>query len=332
MNRMTAARRALPELVEFDHTGDDFLAAVLAGLALPQKRIPSKFFYDETGSRLFDAICELPEYYPTRSELSVLAARAGEVAALAGPGASLVEFGSGSSVKVRLLLDAMQAPAAYLPVDISRDHLLAAARRLAADYPSVPVVPVCADYTRPFTLPAVSGERTRVGFFPGSTIGNFSRPEAKAFLEAVAGDLGPGAGLLIGVDLRKDRRILHAAYNDAAGVTAQFNLNLLARANRELGADFDLDAFAHDARWLEAEGRIEMHLVARRAQTVTVDGRRFRFAAGESIHTEDSHKYAVDEFRALAAAAGWTPTACWTDANDLFSVHWLVADPVPPLP
>ncbi|MGE0256235.1 MAG: L-histidine N(alpha)-methyltransferase [Alphaproteobacteria bacterium] len=325
MNRINAQRPTPPELVEFDHTGDDFQAAVVAGLALPQKRIPSKFFYDEAGSRLFDAICELPEYYPTRSELSVLAARAGEIAALAGPGASLVEFGSGSSVKVRLLLDAMQAPAAYLPVDISREHLLAAARRLAADYPAVPVIPVCADYTRPFELPAVRGERSRVGFFPGSTIGNFSRAEAKGFLESVAGDLGHGAGLLIGVDLRKDAAILRAAYNDAAGVTARFNLNLLVRANRELGADFDADGFAHEARWLEDEGRIEMHLVARHAQTVTVGGRGFAFTKGESIHTEDSHKYSVGEFQTLAAAAGWTPRAHWTDENGLFSVHWLVA-------
>ncbi|MBM3560069.1 MAG: L-histidine N(alpha)-methyltransferase [Alphaproteobacteria bacterium] len=323
MNLINARCPAPPELVESDHTGDDFQSAVVAGLGLPQKRIPSKFFYDAAGSRLFDAICELPEYYPTRSEVSVLAAHAAEIAALAGPGVSLVEFGSGSSVKVRLLLDAMPVPAAYLPVDISREHLLAAARRLAADYPAVPVVPVCADYTRPFELPAVRGERSRVGFFPGSTIGNFSRDEAKGFLESVAGDLGRGAGLLIGVDLRKDPVILHAAYNDAAGVTARFNLNLLARANRELGANFELDAFAHDARWLEDEGRIEMHLVARRAQTVTVGGRGFAFARGESIHTEDSHKYTVGEFQALAAAAGWTPAACWTDEKDLFSVHWL---------
>ena len=321
-----AALAPLHDFIEYDHTGDDFRAAVLDGLAQPQKRIPAKFFYDERGSQLFEQITELAEYYPTRTEHGLLQQFAGDIAALAGPRASLVEFGAGSSTKVRLLLDAMAAPAAYLPVDISCEHLVASAKQLATDYPAVPVIPICADYTRPFELPAVVGESLRVGFFPGSTIGNFSRAEAKAFLEAVIDDLGPGAGFVIGVDLRKDAAILHAAYNDTAGVTAAFNLNLLARINGELGGDFALDRFDHDARWLDEAGRIEMHLVSRDAQTVTVAGERFALAAGETIHTEDSHKYAIGEFHTLAAAAGWTVEAHWTDDDALFSIHFMRAD------
>jgi dimethylhistidine N-methyltransferase len=315
----------LHDFVEIEHTNDDFLTCVLDGLARPQKRIPSKFFYDENGSRIFDAICELPEYYPTRTELALLADHAAAIAGLIGPHATLVEFGSGSSRKVGYLLDALAEPAAYVPVDISGEHLLASSKTLAENYPELTVIPVCADYTRPFTLPDVAGEAARVGFFPGSTIGNFTRDQAVDFLATVAGDLGSGSGLLIGVDLRKDANILHAAYNDAAGVTAAFNLNLLARINRELGGDFDLDAFAHEARWIDHAGRIEMHLVSRADQTVRIGGRRFSFAAGETIHTEDSHKYTIDGFQALAARAGWLAERFWTDAGDLFSIHYLRA-------
>jgi dimethylhistidine N-methyltransferase len=315
----------LHDYVEVAHTNDDFLACVIEGLAQQQKRFPSKFFYDERGSQIFDAICELPEYYPTRTEIGLLRDWAGAIAALIGPRTTLVEFGAGSTQKVGFLLDALDEVAAYVPVDISGEHLLASAKALATGYPGVLVIPVCADYTRPFDLPAVAAEATRTGFFPGSTIGNFTRDQAAEFLRTVADDLGPGSGLLIGVDLRKDAAILHAAYNDAAGVTAAFNLNLLRRINRELGADFDLDAFAHDARWLDGPGRIEMHLVSRIDQTVRIAGRTFRFAAGESIHTEDSHKYTIDGFRKLAADAGWQAEAVWTDAAALFSIHFLRA-------
>jgi dimethylhistidine N-methyltransferase len=315
----------LHDFVDVEHTNDDFLASVLDGLAQPQKRIPSKFFYDARGSRLFDRICELPEYYPTRTECALLDKHAGEIAELVGRRATLVEFGSGSSQKVGLLLEALVDPAAYVPVDISRDHLIASSKALAAEYPDLTVIPVCADYTRPFALPEVAGEAVRAGFFPGSTIGNFTHDQAIEFLRTVAADLGTGSGLLIGVDLRKDRARLHAAYDDAAGVTAAFNLNLLRRINRELGGDFDLGAFVHQARWLNGPGRIEMHLVSRVAQSVRVAGERFEFAVGESIHTEDSHKYTIDGFRALAASAGWTGEYAWTDAERLFSIHYLRA-------
>jgi L-histidine Nalpha-methyltransferase len=322
-NVMTADLGALHDFVAYEHTNDDFLTSVIDGLGQPQKRIPSKFFYDEKGSQIFDSICDLPEYYPTRTEQALLRAHAGEIADLIGRRATLVEFGSGSSQKVGYLLDALIEPAAYVPVDISREHLFASSKLLAENYPGLTVIPVCADYTRPFDLPAIAGETVRTGFFPGSTIGNFTRDQAADFLHTVAGDLGTGSGLLIGVDLRKDAAILRAAYNDSAGVTAAFNLNLLSRINRELGGDFDVDAFAHDARWLDDVGRIEMHLVSRADQTVHIDGRSFHFADGESIHTEDSHKYTVDGFQALAAKSGWTAEAVWTDAKNLFSMHFL---------
>lgn len=303
---------------------DEFRADVLAGLARRPRRIPCKYFYDALGARIFERICELPEYYPTRTETAMLRAHAAEIARLIGPGASLIEFGSGSAAKARILLDALAEPAAYVPVDLSREQLLASAAALARDYPRVRVAPLCADYARPFELlPGTSAPR--VGFFPGSTIGNFPHAEAVVFLRGVAACLGPGSGLLVGADLKKDARVLHAAYNDAGGVTAEFNLNLLRRANRELGADFDLDRFAHDARWLAQAGRIEMHLVARCDQTVRIGAARFDFRAGESIHTEDSHKYDVDEFRGLAESAGWRAVRHWIDPARLFSVHFLRA-------
>jgi dimethylhistidine N-methyltransferase len=309
-----------------DHDADGaFLDDVLHGLSRPRKWLPCKYLYDAAGSRLFDRICDLDEYYPTRAETAILQARRHEIARLAGPGAALVELGSGSSVKVRILLDALEAPAAYVPIDISRAHLLAAAADLAADHPGLPVVPVCADYTRPFPLPeAAAGPPARkLGFFPGSTIGNFDPPDARDFLSSVAETLGPGAGLVIGVDLKKDPAILRAAYDDAEGVTAAFNLNLLHRINTELGGDFDPEAFAHEARWNEPAGRIEMHLVSRAPQTAHVAGRAFAFEPGETVHTENSHKYALPEFRSLAEAAGWRPVEAWTDEAGLFSVHYL---------
>lgn len=301
-----------------------FAADVRAGLAARPKRLPCKYFYDEEGSRLFERICELPEYYPTRAETALLADIAGEIAELAGPHARVIELGSGASHKVRLLLDALDRPAAYLPVDISREALIEAAERIAAAYPAIRVTAICADYTRPFAVPAVAAPPGRpLAFFPGSTIGNFPPTEARRFLALCARLLGRDGSMVIGVDLKKDRAVLEAAYNDAAGVTAAFNLNLLARINRELGGDFDLPAFGHRAFYDAAIGRIEMHLVSRRAQRVRIGGDEFAFATGETIHTEDSYKYAPVEFQALAQAAGWQPRRVWTGAG-LFSLHYLV--------
>jgi len=302
---------------------DDFLAAVLNGLGRARKTLPCKFFYDEAGSALFDAICDTPEYYPTRTEFGILTAAAGEIADLAGRGGVLVEYGSGSSRKTRLLLDAL-APAVYMPIDISREHMLAACHTLSQDYPAMHLMAVCADYTRPLRLPAVArGGQQRLAFFPGSSIGNFAPLEALRFLKNVAQQLALDDGLLVGVDLKKDSAILNAAYNDAAGVTAAFNLNLLARCNAELGADFDLGTFAHQAFYNAAVGRIEMHLESTREQRVRIGGQDFTFAAGETIHTENSYKYAADEFGLLATQAGFEPQRCWTDEADLFSVHLL---------
>ncbi|HEY0523996.1 MAG TPA: L-histidine N(alpha)-methyltransferase [Stellaceae bacterium] len=303
---------------------EDFRDAVLAGLSRPRKSIPCKFFYDERGSALFEEICDLPEYYPTRTEIAILEDAVPEIADLAGPAAALIEFGSGSSRKVRILLDALRAPAAYVPVDISREHLRRSAADLAADFPALDVVAVCADYTRPFRLPPLAAStRRRVGFYPGSTIGNFTPDDAGAFLRTAARLLGRGAGMVIGVDLRKDRETLEAAYDDRRGVTAAFNLNLLARVNRELDGDFDLDRFAHEAVWDAEEGCVTMYLRSLADQTVTVAGRRYRFAAGERVHTENSYKYSLDGFRRLAAHAGFRAVETWTDRDDLFSVYYL---------
>lgn len=313
----------LHDYYEFEHADEDFRAAVVDGLSQPQKRIPSKYFYDERGSKLFEQITHLPEYYPTRTEMALLRTHAAEFAGLIGPHASLVEFGSGSSTKVRILLDALEAPSAYIPIDISRDHLIESAKGLATAYPELRVVPVAADYTQPLELPEIPDEVVRIGFFPGSTIGNFSHSEAVDFLHNAATELGADNGLLIGVDLKKDAAILHAAYNDAAGITAKFNLNILHHINRELGADFDLEGFIHDARWQPEKSSIEMHLVSARKQSVRIDDHIFEFAEGESIHSEDSHKYTIEEFHALAAEAGWRAYRHWTDADNLFSIHYL---------
>ncbi|HYC02434.1 MAG TPA: L-histidine N(alpha)-methyltransferase [Azospirillaceae bacterium] len=302
----------------------DFRASVLEGLSSHPKRLEAKFFYDAEGSRLFDLICELPEYYPTRTEIGIMERHGAEMAALIGRRCQLVELGSGSSVKVRPLLERLEDPAGYVAVDISRDHLIASADALARDYPELEVMALCADYTQGLAVPPPGGEGEfrRVGYFPGSTIGNMDPVEAQAFLVALRPAL-TGGGLLIGVDLRKDPQVLHDAYNDSQGVTAAFNLNLLARINRELDGGFDLAAFEHKAFYDEALGRIEMHLVSRRDQIVTVAGRRFAFAAGETIHTENSCKYSVEGFRDLARRAGYAPAACWTDDKNLFSVHYL---------
>ncbi len=318
---------SLERLHDLEPTVTEFRAAVLQGLGGTPKTLPSKFFYDAEGSRLFDRICELPEYYPTRTECALLEARASDIAALVGPHAGLIEFGSGSSVKIRLLLAALRHPAVYVPVDISRKHLLAAAASLAADFPDLQIAPVCADYTNRFALPRLPGSRPRrlAGFFPGSTIGNFTPSEAAGFLRRAGHLLGRGSLMIVGVDLPKDPAVLEAAYDDAAGVTAAFNLNLLARINRELDADFDLAAFAHEARWNARDSRVEMHLVSRVAQSARIGGNRVAFAAGESIHTENSYKYTLAGFADLACSAGYDPVAGWTDPANLFSIHVLKA-------
>ena len=301
----------------------DFLADLVAGLGKPQKQLAAKYFYDAAGSDLFEAITRLPEYYPTRTELGILDARGAEIAAALPRRASLVEFGSGSTVKVRRLLRHLPDLAAYVPVDVSESFLRSEAETLRADLPALRVEPVAADFTQPFALPADLGGDGFAGFFPGSTIGNFEPPEAARLLAQFGQELGAGASLIVGVDLVKDPAVLEAAYDDAAGVTAAFNLNLLTRINRELAGDFERDHFRHRAVFNAAASRIEMLLVSTRAQTVTVAGRRFAFAEGETIHTENSYKYTVESFRRLAAEAGWTAGTVWTDMQALFSVHAL---------
>jgi dimethylhistidine N-methyltransferase len=286
------------------------------------KEIACKYFYDEAGSLLFDAICELPEYYQTRTEMALLTRHAKEIAALMGEDAEIVEFGAGSLRKVRILLDAVRNPRAYTPLDISGDYLRNVVRSLAADYPALTLRPLVGDFTRPLEIPALPRPARRAGFFPGSTIGNFKPDAAMALLRRMRATLN-GGGLLIGVDLVKDPVRLHAAYNDAAGVTALFNKNLMARANRELGADFDPDSFAHYAPYNAAAHRIEMYLVSLKRQSVSLCGQRFEFTQGEPVHTEDSHKYTIESFREMAARAGFSPRAVWTDQDRLFSVHWL---------
>lgn len=299
-----------------------FLADVLAGLGRPQKELPCKYFYDAAGSALFDAICETPEYYPTRCELEIMRAHAAEMGRRLGRGCLVIEYGSGSSVKTRWLLKHLPRPAAYVPVDISAEHLHHSAGELARRFPDIEIHPVAADFTEPFDLPLVATDvARRAVYFPGSTIGNFAPDEAIRLLKAVAEVCGPGGALLIGVDLKKDEAVLNAAYNDAAGVTAEFNLNLLTRINRELDADFDRGGFAHRAYYNAAAGRVEMHLVSRRNQTVRIGRTDVRFRAGETIHTENSHKYTPGEFGALAARAGFRPAGLWTDPAHRFSVQ-----------
>lgn len=298
-------------------------ADVLAGLARPRKTLPCKWLYDQVGAEVFERITELPEYYLTRREREILEENGAAIARAIGPGAAVVELGPGDGLKAIQLLGALEAPAAYVPVDIAAEWLDAATSRVAAAFPKLPVQPVVADFTADFRLPAALPGARRLGFFPGSTIGNFPRAEAAAFLRRQRQALGKGALFLVGADLVKEIAVLEAAYDDAAGVTAAFNLNLLRRINRELGADFEPEAFRHRAIWNAAKACIEMHLVSLRAQAVTVAGRRFAFEAGESIHTEDSHKYRIEGFRDLAAEGGWDEVALWTDARQDFSV-WLL--------
>ena len=306
---------------------ESFREAVLAGLARSRKAIPCKFLYDRRGSALFEEICRLPEYYPTRTEIGILEENARRIAGRIGPCCRLIDFGSGESRKARILLEALEDPAGYVPVDISRDHLFEAAANLAEDFPALPVVALCADYTRPFVLPPLpDGGGKNVGFFPGSTIGNFEPKAAEAFLLNCARLLGSGGEMLVGVDLKKEKGVLDAAYNDGSGVTALFNLNLLHRINRELDGDLDIAQFRHVAFYNPAMGRVEIYIESLAEQEARIAGRRFHFDCGELIHTEYSYKYAIPEFQTLAKRAHFTPVEAWTDAKNLFSVHYLRAN------
>ena len=315
---------ALARKIQIDTTAtSEFAADVLAGLTATPKRLSPKYFYDSIGSALFERITELPEYYPTRREIGILNEHAGDIAGLIPPGAALVEFGSGSSTKTRILLSAAKTLAAYVPVDISAQFLHQQMAGLRREYPKVAMLPVAADFTKPFDLPDAVQTMPRAGFFPGSTIGNFEPHEAAAFLRHAARILGRGAAFIVGVDLVKDTQILKKAYNDSQGVTAKFNLNLLTRINRELGAKFNPACFEHHAFFNRDRSRIEMHLASLKRQRIKVCGECIEFRAGETIHTENSYKYSIDSFRALARGAGWTPAAAWTDADNYFSVHVL---------
>ena len=305
---------------------DTFREDVIAGLSLPEKALSPKYFYDAEGSRLFEAICRLKEYYPTRCELALTSAHLEDIARFAGDGCQLIEYGSGESLKTRLLIRRLR-PSAYVPVDISEAALRAATKRLARAFPWLNILGVAGDFMQPLKLPvyrARSPERL-VTYFPGSTIGNLTPDEAHAFLRMSRGQIGRRGAMLVGVDLKKDANVLHAAYNDSKRVTAAFNLNLLARINRDLGADFDLRQFAHYAFYNVQQGRIEMHLVSLAKQTVNVGRHRFRFDLGESIHTENSCKYSVDEFSRLALAAGFRTDKVWKDARGYFALFGLSA-------
>jgi dimethylhistidine N-methyltransferase len=303
-----------------------FCHDVLAGLALEQKAIPPKYFYDERGSKLFEAICELPEYYPTRIEMAIMERAIGEIVRLLGPDTELIEFGSGASIKTRLLIERLE-PSLYVPIDISESALREACGALSEAFPWLHINSVIADFTRTLRLPKFAGVpiRRKVVYFPGSTIGNFTPEEARELLRNVRELVGPGGMLLIGVDLKKDKSTLDAAYDDAQGVTAEFNLNLLARINRELAGDFVLERFAHRGFYDPSKGRVEMHLESLSDQTVHVAGREFAFRHGETIHTEISCKYTIPEFQALARGARFFPEAVWTDSGQLFAVHGMMA-------
>ncbi len=326
MNEMVEPRMDVAprfSLHDFAPEQESFRDAVLTGLSAPQKAIPARFLYDEAGSRLFDRICKLPEYYPTRTELKILTDKASEIAAAIGPDIALLEFGAGSSQKARLLLDALESPAAYEPIDVSRDHLIQLATEIAEAYPALEVSAVCADYTQPLELPDSSTRRRRAGFFPGSTVGNLTPEDARAFLSGWAGQLGQDGLMVVGVALRAPKSVVLPAYDDAQGVTAAFTGNVLVRANRELDADFDLAAFRHTPEYDQATGRLTIHLTSLKAQTVYVAGHTFEFAQGERMHVEDSNKYAVEDFQRLARSAGYVAETVWVDPRELFSVHVL---------
>jgi L-histidine N-alpha-methyltransferase len=311
-------------LAELPATAAHFARDLITGLREQPRKVPPKYFYDAAGSALFERICELPEYYPTRTELGLLQRHGSDIAECIGAGADMVEFGAGASRKIRLLLEKIHAPRRFVPVDISGEHLHAAARLLRLEHPRLRVEPLVADFTQPLQLPPAVGRR--IGFFLGSSLGNFELDAARALLVRMAQWL-QGGGLLIGIDLVKPPADLHAAYNDAQGVTAAFNKNLLVRANRELGADFDPGSFDHYAFYDPRLNRVEMHLVSRCDQAVTVCDQRFGFMQGQSLHTENSYKFTLAGFQALARSAGFHPGAVWTDDAQRFAVCWLVSRP-----
>jgi dimethylhistidine N-methyltransferase len=304
---------------------DEFTSAVIAGLSKAKKSLPCRFFYDARGSELFEEITRLPEYYPTRTETGIIAAHAAEMVEAMPENSVLVEFGSGSSRKTELVLERLAPDVAYVPIDVSESALEDAASRLAQRFPALDVRPIIGDFSRPLTLPPDLARRPNTGFFPGSTIGNLAPKEAARLLGVFKSVLSPGGRLIIGVDLKKDARKLVLAYNDASCVTAAFNLNLLARINREIEPAFDLSSFRHEAIYDPREGRIEMHLVSKYAQEVAIRGRRFKFRLDETIHTENSYKYSIEQFQELARSAGWWPAGVWTDDDHDFSVHNLAS-------
>ncbi|HKJ30268.1 MAG TPA: L-histidine N(alpha)-methyltransferase [Balneolales bacterium] len=302
---------------------EDDLKEVINGLSQPQKQLPSKLFYDERGSRLFDQICELDEYYPTRTESKILIDNRDDILSYFDENALLIELGSGSSTKTRLLLDSLNSLSAYIPIDISEEFLYKTAERLRLRYPDLRIIPYSTDYTHPFNLPELDFSFSKkIVFYPGSTIGNFTPGKARHFLTLVSDIIGENGGLLIGVDLKKDPKILEAAYNDAEGITGEFNINILRRLNEEFDATFDLDQFEHQAVFNEKEGRIEMHLISKKNQTVSVRNNTFFFSKGESIHTENSYKYTLKEFRELVEGL-FEVEKVWTDENQLFSLQYL---------
>ncbi len=310
-------------VLDLEPAKSDFLSEVVDGLFSRPRSLPCKYFYDATGAALFQKICELPEYYPTRTELQILDRYSDEISALLGRGVELIGLGTGAGTKTRLLLEGLEKPVAYIPVDISKEQLEESTVWFRKRFADLEVLPVCADYLEPFDLPSPTRKPARkVVYFPGSTVGNFELGAAAAFLKRVAQHCGHGGGLLIGVDLQKERHVLESAYNDSAGVTAQFNLNLLARANRELDADFDLKHWHHSAVYNSSEGRIEIYLVSNDDQAVHIQDRKFHFAAGERILTEYSYKYTPDSFAALAHSAGFDFQKLWTDDSRLFGVFY----------
>ena len=324
--RMPDAKHDSAHLTETALTAGqrEMLADAIDGLSRTDKSLPSKYFYDEEGSRLFDEITRLEEYYLTRTEESIMRRCGREIANALGPEVLLIEYGSGSSAKTRILLDRMQKMAGYVPVDISGEYLIKAAEQLRREFPHIPVLPVIADFTKPFNVPEPPGARRRhVIYFPGSTIGNFTPDDACGVLRQMAELCGPQGGILVGVDLLKPGSTLHDAYNDSKGVTARFNLNLLARLNRELGCDFDLGSFRHRAFFNGEESRVEMELVSQREQQVRLNGCQVSFRAGEPLLTEYSHKYTDESFSKLAAGAGFVSRCVWTDPDSLFSVRYL---------
>lgn len=323
---MARSVKRSPHLYDYAPEQRIFRAEVLQGLQDGRKELPSKYFYDDVGSYLFEQICALDEYYLTRTELRIMQDNIADIVSLLGPDCLLIEYGSGSSTKTRMLLDALQCPAGYVPIDIAKEQLMRSISSLTATYPALDVFPVCADYTSDFVLPTPKKPvARRVAYFPGSTIGNFDREPAQRFLRQIA-SVCHGGGLLIGVDLKKDFNILHCAYNDASGITAQFNMHLLERINQELGGNFQLDRFGHYAFYNPSHSRIEMHLVSLMHQTVCIGETTISFKLGESIWTESSYKYTLDEFAYLASTAGFRVSKVWTDDQQLFSIQYLTVD------